>query len=219
MTDERFEELMRDAALTYRRPPDAPLNEMWESIASELDASAVNGASDRTHRFAGQRLLASQWMRFAAVLVLGIGVGHLWTSWRQASPSNTNVSGAVIGSSTVAEKPPAGAYDAATTRYLGQTAALLVALPGEMRGGHTDKEFIGRAGDLLLTTRMLIDSPASTDPSMRNLLEDLELVLAQIVRLQSERGHSEMDLINQALEQRDVLPRLRSAVAEISADD
>src|SRR3954469_1449017 len=193
MTDERFEELMRDAAQTYRRPPEAPLNEMWESIASELDASAINGVSDRTHRFAVQRLLASQWLRFAAVLVLGIGIGHLWTSRRQASPSNTNVSGTVSGSSTVAEKPPAGAYDAATTRYLGQTAALLVALPGEMRGGHTDKEFIGRAGDLLLTPLMLIDSPASTDPSMRNLLEDLELVLAQIVRLQSERGHSEMD--------------------------
>jgi hypothetical protein len=111
-----------------------------------------------------------------------------------------------------------GVYDAATTRYLGQTAALLVALPGEMRAGHTDKQFIAHAGDLLLTTRMLIDSPASTDPSMRNLLEDLELVLAQIVRLQSERGRTEMDLINQALEQRDVLPRLRSAFAEISAD-
>jgi len=32
MKDERFEELMRDAALTYRRPPEPPLDEMWEAI-------------------------------------------------------------------------------------------------------------------------------------------------------------------------------------------
>ena len=43
--------------------------------------------------------------------------------------------------------------------------------------------------------------------------------LAQIVRLQSDQSREELDLIRQALEQRDVLPRLRTAVADISADD
>ncbi len=75
-----------------------------------------------------------------------------------------------------------------------------------------------RAGQLLTTTRMLIDSPASNDPAMRNLLEDLELVLAQVVRLQNNPDRTELDLINRALEQRDVIPRLRTAVADISAD-
>jgi hypothetical protein len=51
------------------------------------------------------------------------------------------------------------------------------------------------------------------------LFEDLELVLAQIVRLQSQQSREELELIRQALEQRDVLPRLRDAVADISADD
>jgi hypothetical protein len=44
-------------------------------------------------------------------------------------------------------------------------------------------------------------------------------VLAQIVRLQTDDGRSELELIRMALEQRDVLPRLRTAVADISADD
>jgi len=218
MTDERFEELMRDAAATYRRPPNAPLEEMWASIEAELDASKTGVAVRPMRQWTARRVLSSQWARFAAVLVIGVGIGRVWTIRQPVASEAAAPIGVVDGGSSTASRPSTLAYDAATTRYLGQTAALLVALPSEMRGGHTDQQFMTRAGDLLLTTRMLIDSPASTDPSMRNLLEDLELVLAQIVRLQNERGRTELDLINQALEQRDVLPRLRSAVAEISAD-
>ena len=36
---------------------------------------------------------------------------------------------------------------------------------------------------------------------------------------QADQGHADLDLIRQALDQRDVLPRLRSAVADISADN
>jgi hypothetical protein len=74
----------------------------------------------------------------------------------------------------------------------------------------------------LLTTRLLLDSPSGADPSMRNLLEDLELVLVQVVRLEKERAPSrstELELIRQALDQRDVIPRLRTAAAEFDAED
>jgi hypothetical protein len=50
-------------------------------------------------------------------------------------------------------------------------------------------------------------------------LEDLELVLAQLSRLPAEHGGTEIDLITEALLQRDVVPRLRSAVVSISSDD
>ena len=109
-------------------------------------------------------------------------------------------------------------YQVATTKYLGQTAALLIALPSEVKAGRADEQFITRAGQLLTTTRLLLDSPAASDQSMRTLLEDLELVLAQVVHLQNDRGRTALDLINQALEQRDVLPRLRTAVADKSAN-
>ena len=111
------------------------------------------------------------------------------------------------------------AYDATTTRYLGQTAALLIALPSEARPGRTDRFFITQASDLLSTTRLLIDSPAASDPELRVLLDDLELVLAQIARLPSTRSAAELDLITEALEQRDVLPRLRSAAASLPTSD
>jgi hypothetical protein len=111
------------------------------------------------------------------------------------------------------------AYDATTSRYLGQTAALLVALPAELRAGRADQRFVSQAGDLLSTTRLLLDSDAAANADVRRLLEDLELVLAQIARLPARRGAEELDLITQTLEDRDVVPRLRSAAAEISALD
>jgi hypothetical protein len=51
------------------------------------------------------------------------------------------------------------------------------------------------------------------------LFDDLELVLAQVVRLQNNHmSRTELDLINRALEQRDVIPRLRTAVGDNSAN-
>jgi hypothetical protein len=48
----------------------------------------------------------------------------------------------------------------------------------------------------------------------------VELVLAQIAHLESDRDRVELELIAQALEQRDLLPRLTSAVAGgAKADD
>ncbi|HEX6049652.1 MAG TPA: hypothetical protein VFZ21_10290, partial [Gemmatimonadaceae bacterium] len=111
-------------------------------------------------------------------------------------------------------------YRQATTEYLGQTAALLTALPAAARDGRPDARFIGQATDLLSTTRLLLDSPAAaTDSRLKDLLEDLELVLAQLSRLPAGQGGTEIDLITEALERRDVVPRLRSAVVSISSDD
>jgi hypothetical protein len=95
----------------------------------------------------------------------------------------------------------------------------LIALPGEARAGRADQRFIARASELLTTTRLLLDSPAAADPKVRALLEDLELVLAQVAHLETEQGRVELELIAQALEQRDLLPRLHSAVAGTSEAD
>jgi hypothetical protein len=43
-------------------------------------------------------------------------------------------------------------------------------------------------------------------------------VLAQVVRLSADRDSTRIDFLNEALEQRDVLPRLRDAVADNAGD-
>lgn len=200
---------LRKAAQSYNEPPELTkhdLDAMWSGIEAEAFAGPV--AASRTGRRWDTRAL----LALAATLVLGVAIGRL--SARQATPVAPTPQVASIDSLRVPEP-----YQSTTSRYLGQTAALLATLPAEVRAGRADERFVGRAFDLLSTTRLLLDSPAAADPRIRTLLDDLELVLAQIVRLQTDQGSEELDLIRQALDQRDVLPRLRTAVADISADD
>ena len=51
---------------------------------------------------------------------------------------------------------------------------------------------------------------------LRALLDDLELVLAQIVRLPPRAASPDVYLIDQTLDEREVLPRLRGMLAENS---
>jgi hypothetical protein len=72
---------------------------------------------------------------------------------------------------------------------------------------------------VLSSTRLLIDSPAGDDPQLRALFEDLELVLVQIIQLAGgQLDPSERALIDRALETKDLLPRIRTAVPAGVAD-
>jgi hypothetical protein len=209
--DEQLPDGVRLTARGYNDPPElskADLDAMWTGIESEsFSAPAImRGSSGSGRWFATGNL-----MRMAAVLVLGVAIGRFALP-RAKPPVPTTVADARTDSVNIPEP-----YQATTSRYLGQTAALLVGLPSD--GSRADGANIGRAKDLLSTTRMLLDSPAASDPRLRALLEDLELVLAQVVRLQADKSGDELDFIRQALDQRDVLPRLRTAVADFSADD
>ncbi len=219
MDDQEYEELMRTVVRTYHVPPDPPLDEMWRRI----EARRI-GAPARTGWYrAGTALAAS--------LVLGVGIGryiipaagdasHVSRSTsavaRDATPrTETSDATAPAAAAFVAGIP----YNVATRQYLGQTAALLLALPAVRHTGGADARFAAQAQELLSTTRLLLDSPAAADPTMRGLLEDLELVLAQIARLRSTQGEAELDFITSTLEQRDVLPRLSSVAADVASSD
>jgi hypothetical protein len=217
MKEDRFEALMRDAARTYRKPPEPDLDGMWTEIERETWGATTQPARIAARWFGGATR-ASGWLA-AATLVIGVGLGRASMSLRHAAPVPTQTVGFVgsmapVRNDTAFDAP----YSLETSQYLGQTAALLIALPSEARSGHPDERFVGRASELLTRTRLLLDSPAANDTQMRALLEDLELVLAQVVRLQDGQDRTELDLINRALEQRDVIPRLRTAVADISAN-
>lgn len=211
--DDKLPEGLRKAARDYNAPPElkrSDLDDMWSAIEAEAFDAPVADIGRRAPWYSAQRL-----MPLAAVLVLGVAIGRFALPREQAAPAPA----------TIAQAPADSAggipdvYQATTTRYLGQATALLVALPSEAGSASGVDPYRGRAHDLLLTTRLLLDSPAAADPRFRTLLEDLELVLAQVVRIQTNQSGAELELIRQAMEQRDVLPRLRTAVADFSADD
>lgn len=217
--DDRTPESIRTAITGYNAPPElkrADLDAMWSRIEGPAfgEPRRVSGASPRASRFA-HFFSASNLLPLAAVLVIGVAIG------RFALPRGTGVPATqvAITPDSVQGTSIDGPYQSTASRYLGQATALLASLPTDVNAANAGEPYKGRAHDLLLTTRLLLDSPAAADPRFRTLLEDLELVLAQVVRLQSAESSAELELIRQALEQRDVLPRLRTAVADISADD
>lgn len=223
MTDDDMDERTREALRGYRVPPEPPLDAMWETIEERHFGARVVAIAGGTgaHRRAARwwTLGAPTWSvvvaGIAAALLIGVSLGRMSTSLAPTYADVQGREGRYDYWSANAEP-----YRQATTEYLGQTAALLTSLSADGHAGRPDAQFIEQAGDLLSTTRLLLDSPAAaSDPQLKNLLEDLELVLAQLARLPAERGGTELDLITQALEQHDVVPRLRSAVVSISSDD
>ncbi len=186
--DDKFADWLRDAAQTYHSPRPTPREEMWARIAAERQRRAARVIELRP------------WLRWtlaaAALVVLGIGIGR-WT----AHPETTDSAG---GSDVV--------YQVAATQYLSRTEAFLTDFRADLRAGRTDARLAGQARDLLATTRLMLDSPAADDPHRRALLEDLELGLVQISELESGRSARDADLITQGMDQRNVLPKLRSAI-------
>jgi hypothetical protein len=212
--DEQLPDGARLVARGYNNPPElskADLDAMWSGIESEA-FPAISLEDARRAPAAGRWFPITRFAQMAAVLLLGVVIGRFALPGERAVAPTTIAALPLADSATIPEP-----YQATTSRYLGQTAALLVGLPSD--GSRADGANIRRAQDLLSTTRMLLDSPAASDPRLRTLLEDLELVLAQVVRLQAGQSGDELDFIRLALEQRDVMPRLRTAVADFSADD
>ena len=211
MNEDRFDELMRDAQRTFRPPPQPDFDAMWKGIEREQFGAPSNSR--------GSWSSTNRWISIAATLIIGISIGRASTmvggkaTSEVAAPQPVAVAPVAQIDSSMSRP-----YELETSQYLGQTAALLVALPSEMKAGRASTQLTSRAADLLTRTRLLMDSPAGDDPAMLGLLEDLELVLMQVVRLQSGGSGTDLDLINRALEQRDVIPRLRTAAADISAN-
>ena len=212
--DPEFEALMRDAARTYNAPPEmADPDATWRAIERALPAASMAG--DTLRRQAARRSWTRPWtqplVRMAAMLLVGVAVGRASVSRNAPAVDATTI--ASITSASATDGAPS-ADQVATDRYLARTEALLAGLPDELRARRGDAAFLSRADALLLQTRLLLDSPAAADPALRALLDDLEVVLAQVVRLDARRDPVEVDFLHEALEQRDVLPRLREAVAD-----
>jgi hypothetical protein len=190
MTHDQFEARLRDAAREYHTPPPVPRDEMWAEIAARRDR-------ERTR-------VVRPWMRWgvgiAAVLVLGIAIG------RFTAPGDDDPAGTPVAADSV---PTVDVYRVAATQYLSRTEAFLTGFRADAERDQLETGFRASARELLTATRLILDSPAGQDARLRALLEDLELVLAQIARYDSQE---DVQFIDQGLDQRGVLQRLRARI-------
>jgi hypothetical protein len=218
MLDDRLDDLLRDAAKEYNVPPDTPRDAMWERIVAaraaergEAEAEVAEKADvqhdrilpfRRFRHFRHFRLAAG----IAAILALGIGLGRLSIDTTPPAPAPGTVA---------TQMPPrvnTAAYQLATTEYLSQSEAFLTLFRASVARPGTEQLASATARQLLATNRLLLDSPAADDGRTRLLLQDLELVLAEIAQLSPNSRAGDLDLIKQGLEQGGVMSRLRTAV-------
>ena len=193
MNEDRFEEFLQDAGRDYHAPPPVPREEMWARIE---EARRFQRRAQPRHR--------SRWLHWAvgvaAVLAVGITIGRVsLDAPRQIAETRA------AGTDSAASLP----YRLAAIQHLTQAEALLTSFRASEG---TDEDVARWAADLLTTTRLMLDSPASQDPRISQLLRDLELVLAQIAQLPEARDAEEKQYIDDAIEQKNVLPRLRANV-------
>jgi hypothetical protein len=189
-----MDELVRSLAQGYNRPPEPPREAMWTAIQAQRRWYRRPWATAR------RPLL---WVAgAAAVLFLGVGIGRLSVrgdgsgapgQWNPRTVSTT-------------------AYRLTAVDHLSQTEAFLTLFRASARAGGNERLASATARELLADNRLLLDSPAAHDRKIRLLLEDLELVLAEIAQLSPQPRAQDLQLIREGIERGSVLPRLRTAV-------
>jgi hypothetical protein len=220
--DDRFEDFVRSALNELDPAPVVPREEMWARI-------------DSARRFQRPKKRTTPvWLAWgvgaAALLAVGIGLGRLsvlrqpgqqQVAVQANQPAAANTQGADAGSTPGPQTQGSGRVEApqpatsstpyrlAALQHLSRAEVLLAGV----RSGTVDREVTMWANDMLASTRMLMDSPAADDPRIGHLLDDLELLLAQIAAAApAQRNKAELDLIQQGIDQTNVLPRLRATL-------
>ena len=194
--DDGMARMIREAGAGYRQAPEPRVDLMWREIESR--------AFTPPRRFSWNLSLA-----LAAVLALGLGVGY-WAGRREGGTTGRSVATASPDAIlTSSRHPNVTPFVGVASNYLEQMTGLVIAVAGDLQNGQVPASTISNARELLSTTRLLLDGGVE-DPRFRELLEDLELVLAQVVRLRDASPAMDAALIAQALDQREVLPRLTS---------
>jgi hypothetical protein len=235
VADPAFDEWVRAKAPGLNAPTTVPRLEMWDAIQS-----ARRTAEDaQAGRIPGVTPLRKHWRLMsvvAAALLVGVAIDRM--AIRDAERRSTARPIASLPSTRADSADPSRLYRMAAAQTLTQAEALLTAYRAS-GGGFSEQNpagarQLGRWGrDILSSTRLLLDSPAGDDPQLRALLDDLELVLVQIIQLSggeldpSDRELSdrarERALIDGALQDRNLLPRIRTAVpagvSDAASDD
>lgn len=215
-TDDGFDAWIAKVAPTLNVPNAAPRAEMWRAIqaarqtSSDAQAGRVPGVTPLRRNLRLMSLIA-------AALLLGVAIDRIVLR-QDATPGIPPTRVASVPSTTPTDSAatPSRLYRMAAAQTLTQAEALLTAYRASevpSRNPAAARQLGSWGREVLSSTRLLLDSPAGNDPQLRPLLDDLELVLVQIIELSgASLNAGDRTLIDRALQDRNLLPRIRTAV-------
>ena len=196
--DSQFDDFLRNAAKDYRATTTPPADTIWAAIEGDV-AKAITPA--RTPR----RLWIPVGVGIAATLMIGVAVGR-WTS--NVAPIAT-----VATHAAPVDTAATSSYTRAVTlEHLANAEVFLTAVRAEVKAGRSDAERAARSRELLSRTRLLLGEQKDHSPAVEQLLQDLELLLAEISALPSS-GHSmDSKLLDETMRDGNILPRIRATL-------
>ncbi len=196
-------------ARSHNPPPEVPRDRMWEKI----DAARSGRRGVLEPDFTPRRSPAFRILRMAAgvaaILVLGVFIGRM----TDQQPVPVPVPVAVNEVETTDSEIKKDIYRLAARDLFSRADYLLTDFKVRSCGKDDLAEVPAWAGGMLVQTRLLMDTDVAEDLEMKNLLNELELVLAQIVGLSRDNCASDMAWIRQGLQERDTIDRLRTVSA------
>lgn len=199
---DELDEKLQELANEYHAPGDVPREEMWARIKKER----VTGNRLPVAGNSRPRLRYVTWaVGLAATLLLGVLIGRSTQPAGYAARQPADSSAAAGGRTT----SPA-AINVAARAHLRQSEAYLTLFRSSVRQGDLNDLGIPAARQLLATNRLLMNAPG-TDPRLRALMGDLDLILAEIAQLQASERPEDIELITDGLDRAGVLTRLRTA--------
>jgi hypothetical protein len=209
MDDKELDKLAR----SHNQPPEVPRDRMWEKI----DAARNGRRGVVQPDFTPRRSPAFRIMRIAAgvaaILVLGVFIGRMTQRQPGPTPGSGPVPVAVHEVEAIDPDIKKDIYRLATRDLFSRADYLLTDFKVRSCGKDDLSEVPAWAGGMLVQTRLLMDTDVAEDVEMKILLDELELVLAQIVGLSRDNCASDMAWIRQGLQERDTIDRLRTVSA------
>ena len=196
-------------ARSHNPPPEVPRDRMWEKIEAARNGRRGVVQPDFTPRrspvFRILRIAAG----VAAILVLGVFIRRM----TDQQPAPVPVPVAVNEVETTDPEIKKDIYRLAARDLFSRADYLLTDFKVRSCGKDDMSEVPAWAGGMLVQTRLLMDTDVAEDIEMKNLLDELELVLAQIVGLSRDNCARDMAWIRQGLQERSTIDRLRTVSA------
>lgn len=210
--DMKFDEFLARVAKDYKSGIAPRANEIWAAIEPDV-ANAVR-PSMRSRSIAAlrstPRLRTTTWIGIgiAATLMIGVAIGRFSSRTTTRSQLVVQHAPRVIDDSL-----SSAAHSRATTfEHLAEAEVFLTAVRADLKAGRSDAERTERSRELLVRTRLLLGNAARTSPEMSRLLEDLELLLAEISAMPAARSSMDKKLLDESMREGNVLPRIRATL-------
>jgi hypothetical protein len=205
--DTKFDEFLRRAATDYNAPVPPPADAMWSRIEADV-AEAIRPKP--VSQFARRRTWIVVGAGIAATLMLGVAVGR----WSVLPPVQIIDTPITVRPATATDDSTRSAAhaEAVTLAHLADAEVFLTVVRSDLKAGRSDAERAARSRELLVRTRLLLGASADRSPAVMQLLEDLELLLAEISALPKSRPSMDLKLLDETMREGNVLPRIRATL-------